>query len=632
MIDTGATNTLITEKALLSTHHKEFTSKYPWKLYQADGQTPLEVVGVVQLQIQIKSTNTNISAYVVKHLCTPCLLGTKYINKYKFKIDAGAQTITIINNKDEITTNIIKHSHSIRLPVRLINPVIVPPYENRNVLVSTDISTATTIFQPSFKLIQRTPILLSNNFLNVRNYRTYILIQNPSSFPQYLSKNLFVGTIQLPQFSDTLCASSSMERNNDPNSVAETNIHNLLIHLTDESQKHELKETFDRYRNIFDTLTPDVANSTICHAINTINHPPPSSKPYPLSYKKKEALFNIVQSLIQSGHLRESHSSYSEPAILVDKKDNTYRLVIDYKKLNSITIKDEFPLPNMEETLQEVGSGYNYFSKLDLKSGFQQLPIDEKDRHKTAFRTPFGLYEWNVLAQGLKNAPPTFQRVLSKLLEDCRQFCLVYLDDIIIFSKSFEEHRIHLDQVLSRLHRANFQLNPLKCAIAIDYLGHRVTHTGISPLPEKIASILLLKERKTLKEANKFLGALSWYRKFIPRFATTAAPVHAVTNLPKNLRYKFKWSIEQSDAFHELKKLLTEAPLFLHFPIDNNHVILSTDAAKNGISSVLHQDVDGQIHNLYYHSQLISNIQQRYDTGAKEALAIALSFKRMHQF
>ncbi|CAF4326845.1 unnamed protein product [Didymodactylos carnosus] len=423
-----------------------------------------------------------------------------------------------------------------------------------------------------------------------------------------------------------------MERNNDPNSVAETNIHNLLIHLTDESQKHELKETFDRYRNIFDTLTPDVANSTICHAINTINHPPPSSKPYPLSYKKKEALFNIVQSLIQSGHLRESHSSYSEPAILVDKKDNTYRLVIDYKKLNSITIKDEFPLPNMEETLQEVGSGYNYFSKLDLKSGFQQLPIDEKDRHKTAFRTPFGLYEWNVLAQGLKNAPPTFQRVLSKLLEDCRQFCLVYLDDIIIFSKSFEEHRIHLDQVLSRLHRANFQLNPLKCAIAIDYLGHRVTHTGISPLPEKIASILLLKERKTLKEANKFLGALSWYRKFIPRFATTAAPVHAVTNLPKNLRYKFKWSIEQSDAFHELKKLLTEAPLFLHFPIDNNHVILSTDAAKNGISSVLYQDVDGQIHNLYYHSQLISNIQQRYDTGAKEALAIALSFKRMHQF
>ncbi|CAF4336126.1 unnamed protein product, partial [Didymodactylos carnosus] len=283
MIDTGATNTLITEKALLSTHHKKFTSKYPWKLFQADGQTPLEVVGVVQLQIQIKSTNTNISAYVVKHLCTPCLLGTDYINKYKFKIDAGAQTITIINNKDEIATNIIKHSHSIRLPVRLINPVIVPPYENRNVLVSTEISIAITIFQPSFKLIQR-----------------------------------------------------------------------------------------------------------------------------------------------------------------------------------------------------------------------------------------------------LKNAPPTFQRVLSKLLEDCRQFY----------------------QVLSRLHRANFQLNPLKCAIArteIDYLGHRVTHTGISPLPEKIASILLLKEPKTLKEANKFLGALSWYRKFIPRFVTTAAPIHAVTNLPKNLRYKFKWSQQQSD-------------------------------------------------------------------------------------
>ncbi|CAF1549128.1 unnamed protein product, partial [Didymodactylos carnosus] len=110
-------------------------------------------------------------------------------------------------------------------------------------------------------------------------------------------------------------------------------------------------------------------------------------------------IYNIISSLIDSGHLRESHSPYSAPAILIDKKDKSYRLVVDYKKLNAITIKDEFPLPNMEETLQEVGGGYCYFSKLDLKSGFWQLPIDEKDRHKTAFKTPFGLYEWNVLAQ-----------------------------------------------------------------------------------------------------------------------------------------------------------------------------------------------------------------------------------------
>ncbi|CAF1169558.1 unnamed protein product [Didymodactylos carnosus] len=560
----------------------------------------------------LASGQTNTTSSRWRHLCTSCLLGVDYINKYKLKIDAGSQIVTITNGKNETTTNIIRNSDSIRFAVRLINSVVIPSYENQSVPVFTDISKASAIFYPSFTLKQRSPIVLCNNILKIERYHTSILIQNPSSFPQYLPKGLIAGVVRLPTSSTSSCASTVEISNVSDKSTAWINIDNLLNHLNDDSQNDKLNEFFLRYEKSFDTSKPTVANTSISHAINTIDHPPPCSKPYPLSHNKKEALYNIISSLIDSGHLRESHSPYSAPAILIDKKDKSYRLVVDYKKLNTITIKDEFPLPNMEETLQEVGGGYCYFSKLDLKSGFWQLPIDEKDRHKTAFKTPFGLYEWNVLAQGLKNSPPTFQRVLSKTLESCRKFCLVYLDDIIIFSKSFDEHVQHLDQVLSRLHQANFQLNPSKCAIAkteIDYLGHRVNQYGISPLPEKISAILLLKEPKTLRVANCFIGALSWYRKFIPRFAATAAPTHVVTNLSKNMQHNFQWTTAQSTAFHVLKKLLTEAPLFLHFPVDKHPVILSTDAAKNGISGVLQQEINSQMYNLYYHSQLINQTQ-----------------------
>ncbi|CAF4336420.1 unnamed protein product, partial [Rotaria sordida] len=156
--------------------------------------------------------------------------------------------------------------------------------------------------------------------------------------------------------------------------------------------------------------------------------------------------------------------------------------------------------------------------------------------HKTAFITTAGLYEWNVLAQGLKNSSPSFQRVMADIVSSCRQFALVYIDDIVVLSRSFEEHLEHIQQSLSILLKYNFQLNPAKCNIFhqhIDYLSHTISEFGVKPNNEKIQAIIKLREPSTLAEANKFLGAISWYQKFIPQFATVAAPFHRVTNLTK---------------------------------------------------------------------------------------------------
>jgi hypothetical protein len=227
---------------------------------------------------------------------------------------------------------------------------------------------------------------------------------------------------------------------------------------------------------------------------------------------------------------------------LVKKTDGTRRLVVDYKKLNSITVKDSSPLPNIEEVIRKLGQGYKYFSKLDLKSGFYQIPINERDKQKTAFITPFGLFQFNVLPMGLKNSPPTFQKVMTNTLKSCRSFSLVYLDDIIVFSRSFPEHLYHLEQVLQALRDKSLILNPSKCKLVyqqIDYLGHIISENHVQPSTEKIAAILQIKEPTTLSQANHFLGALSWYRKFLPNFSSIAAPLHSITNLPKHLRHKF---------------------------------------------------------------------------------------------
>ena len=184
-----------------------------------------------------------------------------------------------------------------------------------------------------------------------------------------------------------------------------------------------------------------------------------------------------------------------------------------------------------------INSSQNSTCKADF--GKFQL---QKKINKTAFITTEGLYEWNILAQGLKNSLPLFQRVMVDILSLCRQFALVYIDDIVVFSRSFEEHLEHIQHLLSILAKHNFQLNSVKCNIfqqQIDYLSHTISEHDVKPNNEKIQAIIKLKEPSTLAEANKFLGAISWYRKFIPQFAIIFAPIHRVTNLTKPNRRQF---------------------------------------------------------------------------------------------
>ncbi|CAF1023351.1 unnamed protein product [Rotaria magnacalcarata] len=614
------------------------------------------------------------------------IIGMDYINKYNLNINVKRQVITIESNQSLVEVPIIRPTKSIKIPVFSSNTISFTPYSKRTAFVSIPISSVSLSFTPLSSLKHYVFAINKADALNFRNYCSYINIANMSLNPKVIKKGACLGHLSYyPSFQGTRIFRSSLYRpfgttrktgttpafghsvhigdsnhhslnscytitphsnhakhylrnvnssSSLVNPVVQDHINSLVNKVQDKQQKLKLHALLSNFQRTFDTTKHNIARTSIPHVINTIPHSPPASRSYPQP-DKEEMMYQLVQEFLDASLISESASPYAAPAMLIKKKDASFRFVVDYKRLNAITIKDSYPLPNMEDTIQKLGKGFSYFSKLDLKSGFYQIPINQCDKEKTAFITPFGLYQFNVLPMGLRNSPPTFQKVMTETLKSCRQFCLVYLDDIIVFSKSFSEHMEHLKLVFLALQDKNLVLNPPKCELAvqqIDYLGHTINKNCIMPMKEKIDTILQIQEPRTLAQANRFLGSLGWYRKFLPHFADVAAPIHTVTNLTKPNRRKFKWQKTQSDAFHQLKQMLITEPLFLHYPVDDLPLILTTDASDIGIGGVLQQEVKGQLHNLYYYSQVMTPCERKYSAIEKEALAIYKCLNRMRSF
>ncbi|CAF5130357.1 unnamed protein product, partial [Rotaria magnacalcarata] len=232
--------------------------------------------------------------------------------------------------------------------------------------------------------------------------------------------------------------------------------------------------------------------SIVKHTINITSTRPIVQRPYRKTTAQEKIIADMCEQFYHDKIIRPSQSPWSSPVVLQKKKDGTWRFCIDYRRLNEITEKDNYPLPRIQEIFDTLG-GAKYFTKLDFQGGYYQVPIDEEDKPKTAFTTRDKLWEFNVMPQGIKNGPPTFQRIVNKLLGQLQWNCaLSYIDDIIIYSKSINEHLHHLEQVLSLLNHANFRLNVTKCEFMqekIKFLGHMINENGISPCPDKVRAI-----------------------------------------------------------------------------------------------------------------------------------------------
>ena len=329
----------------------------------------------------------------------------------------------------------------------------------------------------------------------------------------------------------------------------------------------------------------------------------------------------MLQDMLSKHIIQPSTSPWVSPIVLVHKKDGTLRFCVDYRKLNGLTRKDAYPLPRIDDALDTL-AGSKWFTTLDLISGYWQVEVNNQDLEKTAFCTPDGLFEFNVMPFGLCNAPATFQRLMDAVLAGLQwNSCLVYLDDVVIPGKDLDDHLHNIRVVLECLHQAGLKLHPNKCHFGkkqVTFLGHIVSGDGVATDPQKTSKVASWPVPTCQHEVWQFLGLAGYYRKFIKGFATIAKPLHRLTE--KNV--VFKWTSDCQEAFEELRQQLVSPPI-LAFPDYQKPFILDTDASNLGIGAVLSQEQDdGQEWVIAYGSRVLSKAERRYCVTRCELLAV----------
>lgn len=383
-------------------------------------------------------------------------------------------------------------------------------------------------------------------------------------------------------------------------------------------------------KQYFQNLNVLGCTSLVEHVILT-DSPPIKQRYYPVSPKMQSHIDSELKKMLDLGIVEKSTSAWSSPILLVPKKDGTYRFCVDYRKLNKVTKKDAYPLPYISNILDKLRNA-TYLSSLDIRSAYWQVPVSENSREFTAFTVPGrGLYQFKRMPFGLSNSPATFQRLLDRILgPELEPWVFVYLDDIIVVTTTFEKHCEILKEVLERLTVAGLTLSQEKCKFCLPelkYLGYVVDKNGLHVDAEKVNAILNIPTPKNVSEVRRVIGMASWYRRFLPEFSSTIAPMTAL--LKK--KQKFVWSDQCEQAFKKIKNCLVSAPV-LTCPDFNRPFTLQTDASGYGVAGVLSQNFDDGERVICYLSRSLTKAEKNYSSTERELLAIVWCIEKLRPY
>lgn len=392
--------------------------------------------------------------------------------------------------------------------------------------------------------------------------------------------------------------------------------------------KARLASLLYSYDSMF-TDRPGCADS-VRHRIDTGEAPAWKCHPRPVSLAKRKAIDAALDEMIDTGVVRSSESPWGFPVVLVPKKDGSSRLCVDYRKLNEVTRKDAYPFQSIDSIISNLG-GARYFTTLDASRGYLQVRMEPGDEEKTAFVCHRGLFEFTRMPFGLAGAPMTFQRLMDNVLGNARwSHAMAYLDDIVVYSDTFEDHLRHLKDVLEKLRAAGITLNPNKAQIAetrISLLGFVIDDGRVAPCPEKLQSILEYPRPSDVSSLRRYLGLMNFYRHFIPGCAALQAPLTRL--LRKSERWS--WGPEQEAAFIRLSNALVDTAN-LRLPDLNRPFVIQTDASNLGLGAVLLQEHEAELRPVAFASRSLTPAEVNYSTTEKECLAIIFALSKFDMF
>ena len=523
---------------------------------------------------------------------------------------------TILKGNGELN----KEKSRVCIPVRTNRAEVVPPRCERVVWSDAPFTDGTELlFEPVG--LGMPDLVGAAVIVEVRQGKIPIRLMNLSRSEMRLSKGQVLGQVQYWQQLGVIPVGTTQKTSLIPKMTREEFISFFDLSGVCTTVKPRLVDTLSEFRDVFKLPGQRLGNTPLIkHVIETGGQAPIAQRPYRIPQSRRQALKAEIDTMLDEGIIRPSVSPWASPVVIVEKKDGSLRFCCDYRRLNSVSQFDPYPLPLISETLDALGNA-KHFSSLDLASGYWQVPLDEKSIAKSAFVIPGGKYEWTRMPFGLAGSPSTFQRLMDVLLSGLLyEVCLVYLDDIIIYSSTVEEHLERLKLVLNKLREANLKLKPSKCKFfrkELKYLGHVVSRDGMAMDPEKLRAVKDYPRPQNVKDVRAFLGLTGFYRRFIDRYADKAK---ALTQLQKK-GIEFKWTLEADAAFQELKKALVTGPI-LKYPDFNRPFLVATDASNVGIGSVLAQVHNGQEFPVSYNSRQLSSAEQNYSAIERELLAV----------
>uniref|UniRef100_A0A8C2FG16 Gypsy retrotransposon integrase-like protein 1 n=1 Tax=Cyprinus carpio TaxID=7962 RepID=A0A8C2FG16_CYPCA len=487
-------------------------------------------------------------------------------------------------------------------------------------------------------------LLASSALMRVNQGTVYVPVINVGQTDVILFRNVILGTlssvfiVSLPHGVSevkSVSASINLQIPTVRPSVQEQ-IKSLDLSVLTETEQEQVRSLLLKFHTVFSAHEGDLGcTRLLSHDIPLTDSVPVRQRYRRIPPSEYDVVKTHINQLLEADIVRESCSPYASPIVLVKKKDGTLRMCVDYRQLNAKTRKDAFPLPRIEETLDSL-TGARWFSTMDLASGYNQVPVTEGDKHKTAFCTPFGLFEWNRMPFGLCNAPSTFQRLMERLFGDQQcQSLLLYLDDIVVFSSSVTQHLERLEVVLSRLEREGLKAKLTKCAFfkqEVSYLGHVISDKGVSTDPSKVEAVRRWQRPTGVTELRSFLGFASYYRRFVEGFAKLASPLHRLVAEFAGRKPRARaescfgaaWTEQCQDSFEELKNRLTSAPILAYADF-SLPFILEVDASHGGLGAVLSQEQGGKVRPIAYASRSLRPTERNmsnYSSMKLEFLAL----------